>query len=134
MRRIGLAAALLLASCSGGESVTTAESAIATFHVRLNAGQYEQIYAVSDPQFKKAVSEPEFEKLLGAVHGKLGAYRTGKNSGWRVNYNSSGNNVVVQFDSSFEKGKAVETFTYAGVGNAIKLLGYNINSNTLITG
>ena len=134
MRKIGLVTALLLAGCSGGESVKAAESAIGTFHIELNTGRYEQIYAASDPQFKKAVSEPDFEKLLGAVHDKLGAYQTGKNAGWRVNYNTGGNNVVVQFDSTFEKGKAVETFTYAGEGNAIRLLGYNINSNQLITG
>jgi hypothetical protein len=134
MKRIIPALALLLTACSGGESVTGANKAIAQFHEQLNGGNFHQIYAASDTGFQKGSSETDASKLFAAVHSKLGAFKSGSQGAWRVNYNTAGNNTVVQFNSVYEKGKATETFTFVGDANAPRLYGYNIDSPTLITG
>jgi hypothetical protein len=134
MRWLGLAAALLLASCSGGETVEGAEKAVAHFHNELNGGAYQQIYGEGDKGLKSATSQADLIKFLQAVHQKLGAFKNGKRTGWRVNYNTAGNSTVVQFDSNYEKGAATETFTFVGSADAPRLLGYNIDSQALVTG
>jgi hypothetical protein len=134
MRKIATTAMLLLAACSGGENVADAQRAVANFHAQLNSGNYQRIYVSSDGGLKRATSEAEMIKLLAAVHAKLGAFKGGTQSAWRVNYNTAGNNTVIQFDSNFEKGKATETFTFVGEPDAPRLFAYNIHSPALITG
>jgi hypothetical protein len=134
MKVIAIAGMLLLAACSSGENVAGARRAIVQFHARLNSGQYKQIFNDSDAGFKQASSEADMTKLLNAVHTKLGSFEDGTQSGWRVNYNTTGNNTVIQLGSNFEKGKATETFTFVGDAAAPRLFGYNINSQVLITG
>jgi hypothetical protein len=134
MRRFLIAASLLMASCSGGEDVAGAEKAIAQFHGQLNSANYQDIYARSDQGLKDVTSKADMIKLLDAIHRKLGAYQAGKQTGWRVNYNTAGNNTVIQFESRFEKGAAAETFTFVGDAQSPRLLSYNINSQALITG
>ena len=73
-------------------------------------------------------------KFLTGIRGKLGAFQSGEQNGWQVNYTTGGTVVVVQYKSKFQKGDAVETFTYRGGEKAPALVGYNINSNTLVTG
>lgn len=134
MRKAGLAFQMLLASCSSAPDVAGAGKAINQFHNELNAADYRRIYADSDVGFKRATSEPDLVKFLTAVHTKLGAFQNGNQTGWRVNYNTGGNNTIVQLDSQFEKGKATETFTFVGESRSPRLFGYNIDSQTLITG
>ncbi|WP_309602871.1 hypothetical protein [Sphingomonas sp.] len=125
---------LALAACSGSESIEQSENAIDVFHQQLNQGAFDTIYATASPKFRAVATGPDFTKFMTAVHTKLGAYEHGKNEGWRVNYNTSGNNVVVQYKSHFTKGDAVETFTFDMGKPKPKMIGYNINSPTLITG
>jgi hypothetical protein len=134
MRKFLFFGVLLLAACSGSAERAGAEKAVLKFHQQLNSAAYEQIYAASDSGLKKATSKADMVKLLEAVHSKLGAFQTGTQSGWQVNYNTGGNNTVIQFDSNFQKGKATETFTFVGNSDAPRLLAYNVNSPVLITG
>jgi hypothetical protein len=124
----------LLSSCSGGDDVAGAEKTIAQFHQQLNFAAYQTIYAGSDNGLKQVTSEADMVRLLDAVHRKLGAFQSGKPTGWRVNYNTSGNSTVIQFDSKFQRGSATETFTFVGGAQSPRLLAYNINSQALITG
>jgi hypothetical protein len=134
MRTTLIAAFLLTASCSGGEEVAGAERAIAKFHQQLNSADYRTIYAGTDKGLRDVSTEAEMTKLLNAVHTKLGPFQSGARTGWRVNYNTSGNNIVIAFDSKYENGKATEMFTFIGGAQSPRLLSYNINSPVLITG
>jgi hypothetical protein len=46
---------------------------------------------------------------------------------------TGGTQVVLTYATEFEKGKGTETFTFRGRDDGPKLVGYNINSNKLIT-
>ena len=133
MNKLALAAtAVVLSSCSGGENLAAADKAVERFHQQLNAGQLDMIYAESAPAMKSATSKDEMVKLLTAVRSKLGTYKSGTRNSWGVNYGTNASTVIL-FDSTYEKGKAQETFTFKN-GPKAPLIGYNINSPTLITG
>jgi hypothetical protein len=123
---------LLVAGCTGQQDLSKADEAVAKFHNNLNGQQYERIYATSDQGLKAAAPKADAVKLFSAVHQKLGDYQSGKRTGWRANYNTSGNNLVVEYQSKFDHGDATETFTFVGPDKALRLFGYNINSAALI--
>ena len=132
LKRVMVTAALGLSACSGGEHLASADRAVERFHNELNAGQFDVIYNQSAAAMKSTTSKNEMVKLLSAVRTKLGAYKSGTRNSWRVNYGTNANTVIL-FDSNFTNGKAQETFTFGNEENS-PLIGYNINSPTLITG
>jgi hypothetical protein len=133
MRFFAIAAATVaLSACSADENLAASDAAIVVFHLRFNAQDYSAIYRDSDPTFRSATTEADLKKLLAAVHSKLGAFQTGKRENWQVNYGTNAGTVIL-FKSQYAKGKAEETFTFTN-GKDAKLIGFNINSPTLITG
>ena len=123
---------IALSACSGGENLKSADLAVHQFHNQLNGGAFHEIYRGSSPALKAVSSEQDMVKLLTAVRSKLGSFKGGKRTSWRVNYGTNAGTIIV-FDSAFDKGKAQETFTFANTKDS-PLVGYNINSPTLITG
>jgi hypothetical protein len=134
MRSIIALAFLVLSACSGGQDVAIADAGIAQFHAQFNAGKMAQIQEGASPEWRAAMPTPEALKFLLAVRQKLGPFQSGKQTGWNVNYSTNGTFIVVQYESKFEKGKAVETFTFRRSDDEAQLAGYNINSNVLVTG
>jgi hypothetical protein len=126
------AAAAILSSCSAGEDLAAADLGVKEFPVRLNAQDYAAIYRDSDASFKAITSEADLGKLLGAIHAKMGDYQSGERTSWHVNYGTNAS-TVLQFNSQYAKGKAEETFTFTNGADA-RLIGFNVNSPTLITG
>ena len=134
MRRLLLASALILTSCSGGADLAAADREIARFHEELNSGQFDKIYSEASPEWKQASPEPDTVQLFVGIHKKLGAFVSGKQNSWRVNYGTDGSTILVLYDSQFEKGAGQETFTYRSTSKGVQLVGYNLNSRALITG
>jgi hypothetical protein len=97
------------------------------------AQQFDQIYTETGDELKKATTKQDFVNLLGAVEGKLGGVKETTKNGWNVNFQPSGTFVVLGFKTQFEKGAGEETFTYRISDRDALLVGYRINSNTLIT-
>ena len=125
---------LVISACSGGEDLDRAEKAIDRFHLQLNAGQIDQIYAGASSDWKDATPKKESDQFLSAVRDKLGAFQSGKQAGWTVNYGTNGTIVVVQYKSRFAKGDADETFTFRNTNKVSELVGYNVNSKVFVTG
>lgn len=134
MRWFIVAAMLVVAACTGGENLAAAEKEIGRFHANLNAGEFTRIHEGAGPQWKQTTSKTDAESIFRAIRTKLGPYEAGKQNGWRVNYGTGGTLVVVRYESHFQKGDAIETFTFRRSGDNAQLVGYNINSKTLITG
>jgi len=115
------------------EGKPAAESAVSTFHAQLNDGQFDSIYEASDQMLKDATSHEDILKLFNAVHNKLGNVTDSKAVNWQVgNYNLT-TTVTMVYETTFEKGKAVENFVFVIDGKQAKLAGWHINSNELIT-
>ncbi len=120
-------------ACSMGEHKKVAERAVERFHAQLNAEQYHDIYTQAAEEFRNGSSDEDLTKLLSAIHRKLGNVTASNQVGWRVNYTPAGTIVAVGCNTEFTEGKATEDFSWRVSGNNAVLVGYNVNSPTLIT-
>lgn len=134
MFRTALAAsfAILLASCGVKQSMEDATAEIAQFHTRYGKENYKAIWASTSDEFRKITTQDQFQRLLTAIHAKLGAVKETKQQGWQANTNNGVSTVVINTGTTFEKGDGTETFTFIREGKDLKLLGYNIQSAALI--
>ncbi|MCF6314548.1 MAG: DUF4019 domain-containing protein [Verrucomicrobiales bacterium] len=138
MKRNGLNAALLLLSvlflnaCNAGKGATAAQVAVVDFHKKFEQEKFAQIYQESHQGFKDSVSEKKMIKLMATVKSKLGSIKSSKRAGFRFNTRNLKANIVLQYQTVYEHGKGVETFTYRLSGGEAFLMGWHINSNELI--
>lgn len=130
---VPFAAAAMLGGCGIKESFEKADVAIASFHADLDAGKFDKIWTSADPDLRKATRKGDFEKLLKAVHTKLGAVKTTRQVGWNTNATTSGTFLTATFQTTFEKGSGNEQFTYRkGKGDAVTLVRYGIDSQDMM--
>lgn len=109
-----------------------ADAAVLHFHGQLNSGQYEDIYREADRDLSQEAKHDELVRLLQAVHTKLGNVGTEKLLSITVNTTTNGGTfTVTQYQTAFARGSAIETFTWRKHNGALKLYGYNIQSNDL---
>ena len=120
-------------SCSFTKGKETAERAVIKFHNQLNAGQFHEIYAGADEGFRKASSEQDVIALFEAVRRKLGAVKSTKPTGWRVNATPMGTMVNLGYEVEFSEAKGMEEFVFHVSGDQALLFNYNVNSAALIT-
>lgn len=129
----GIAAALLLAACSGGESVQQAEGEVTAFHRKVEAGAFDEIWEKASPDFRAATGKEDLAQLLQVVHDKLGKAKKSEQTGWKTNVTTEGSFVEVQMKTEFEKGTGQESFIFRSEDDGLHLQGYNIESNALVT-
>jgi hypothetical protein len=124
---------VLLSACAGmGKSKEIAERAVEIFHSQLDSERYVEIYADAEEEFKKSGSQEQFEKLMKAIHQKLGKVQATNQTSWLVNV-GSGAVVTLTYNTDFADGKATEQFVWHVRGNRASLLNYTINSADLVT-
>jgi hypothetical protein len=127
-----LLAAILVAGCSSSEDLAAVRSQISHFRDLMAAQQFAQIYAEASDDLKKSTTEKQMVDLLAAMERKLGAAKDAQDSGWKLDFRSSGTVVTFSLKTQFEKGSGIETFVYRFSGKEPLLLGYHVNSNDLI--
>ena len=110
-----------------------AESQIAAFHEKLNAGDFDQIYSTSDDAFRKAAPKEQALKLFSAIQKKLGKETSCSTKTWSVNTFNFVTTVVLVVETEFEHGKGTEKFTFHVSNGKASLVGYNINSLDMMT-
>ena len=123
----------IASACGLGEDRQKAEAAVETFHVQLNGSHFDQIYSSATPAFKSSGPETGFVEYVGAVRRKLGLFKNGRQTFWRVNTTTAGTLVDLNYESQFEQDTATEEFTFLMTGGRPVLHRYNINSRTLVT-
>src|SRR4051812_8407471 len=109
---LGAALALSLAGCSIGDDKRAAERAAAQVHQAFSAGQFAAVYDGSAPEMKNSLSRDQFVDTFGAIYARTGAYQSGKTTGWKVNYDTSGNFVELAHDAQFQHAHATEEFVF----------------------
>lgn len=136
MRRTMLAfgLCLTLARCGAVVDGKLADQEVARFHAGLDAAKFGELYAAGGDELKTAASEADWVKLLGAVHRKLGTVQSTERTGMNSFAGTGGSSVTLVYKTRFQNGAAIETFVYRGADHGLKLVGYNINSNALVTG
>jgi hypothetical protein len=125
--------ALSLTGCGNLiKAKSLAEPQVDVFHQLFNAEKYSDIYSASNPKFQAATSEKKLTDLLAAVHRKLGSAESTSTVNWNVNTFNMTTRIVLVQNTKFDKGSAIETFTYIVSDPDATLLGYNISSTDLI--
>lgn len=138
LNRIGrllvpFAAAAMLAGCGVKESFKDAEVEVGKFHQALDAGDLRVIWKQADPALRQGAQRAALEKVLDAVHRKLGKVKQTKQVGWNANATTEGTFVTLTYQTTFERGSGAEQFVYRkGDGGKIALTGYNIESQDMM--
>jgi hypothetical protein len=109
------------------------DDAVRHFHSQLDAESYADIVHDSDEAFQNSENRDEIIKFLAGVHSKLGASHDFARTNISVNATTNGTFIRVSYQSTFEQGKAVEAFTWKKAGGGLKLVRYDVNSNTFVT-
>ena len=130
----GVMAALLMWQCGSAlvQGRNLSNPAVQHFHDELNADRYDEIYREGDDGFIRSGKEEDLVKFLQAVHTKLGDAGAASLVNIRVNATTSGTFIVTQYNTTFARGPAVETFTWVKRSGTLKLHGYHIESTALV--
>jgi len=107
-------------------------AAVSHFHEQMNGSQYEAILEEADPAFVQEGKKEEVLKFLETVHRKLGNTTAEDLVNIHVSVETTGTYVVTTYATKYARASATETFTWKKKGDTLRLLGYNINSNTLV--
>lgn len=129
---LAVATLTILSACGLTKGKEIATKSVETFRQQFRESKFAEIYSAATPAFKASVNEANFTKFIQAVQRKLGAYKSSTQRGWKVNSINGTTSVVLNYDSVFEQGSAVETFTFIISGDSAVLQGYNVNSPALI--
>jgi hypothetical protein len=134
MRKMAViaAAGMALSGCSVSHDKSAAEAGVASFHQMMDAGRYHDIYVGSAPEFRQSAPEPQAIAVLQRVHDRLGAFRSGTQSGWRVNFNTGGTIVNFTYNTQFASAAGTEDFVFRVNGETTTLVGYHVNSPALL--
>lgn len=120
---------LATSGCASRESIDSAKQGVATFHRRLNAGDWNAIRNAAGPEFQGA---PKFIALLQAVARKLGRAGESKIVGWNVSSGTQGTVVTLDSGTRYADGPAHEQFTWQTRDKSSVLVGYDIKSEALV--
>lgn len=133
MKRACLMITLLLGACSVPQPIAGIDVQVVQFHQLLDAENYAAIWKDTSQEMRGATTEQQLDKIFAAVHRKLGKVVESKQVGWRTNVTTNGTFAEVQMATRFEKGSGQERFVYRQDGDQLKLAGYNITSNDMMT-
>ncbi len=133
--------ALLLVGCSVDERRAIPSEAQATIDgvsEDIAAGRDEKIYAEAAEEWRKSVSTEENKKILEQARARLGkvssrAMHSGSesNGGGSRGAATSTHTLVVTYQTTFERGTAMETFQLVEREGRWLLAGYSISSDAL---
>ena len=135
MRELAMIAGvgLALGGCSVSQDKASAETGVVHFHDMLDAGRYHDIYAGSEAEFRGAGSEQDADRFLQMIHDRLGPFRSSRQTGWRVNFATSGNIVNLTYNAQFASAPGREDFVFRIRDGAAHLVGYHVKSLALAT-
>jgi hypothetical protein len=111
---------------------SAAETAVGEFHQMYNEYRNQEIYENAHSDFRGSSNYEQFESFVSALQVKLGQVMSTETRGWKVNSTNFVTTAILQQETHFELGEALETFTFRVNGQKAVLLGYNINSRDLI--
>ena len=103
------------------------------FHRLFNGSKFDLIHSNATDDFRKAGPKKDYDEFMAAVRRKMGRAGKSTRESWNVMVTTKGTRVALVYKTEFEHGSAQEHFTFIDKGSGPELLGYNINSNVLVT-
>ncbi|MGB8508352.1 MAG: DUF4019 domain-containing protein [Pyrinomonadaceae bacterium] len=131
--------ALLLAGCTVDERRSIAPEAQATIDAvteDIAAGRGEKIYAEAADEWRARTSAEENQKMIERLRERLGrvlsrALHSGTEQGSKEGGINGGHTLRVAYQTTFERGTAMEQFTLLERDGRWRLAGYAVNSDLL---
>jgi hypothetical protein len=126
--------AFFMWQCGSGllQGRRSSNEAVRQFHEKLNAGEYDLICQDASELFTRSATHDELIQLFQGVHAKLGSADSEKLLNIAVNANTFGTFITARYNTQFTSGPGVETFSWIKSTGALKLAGYNVQSNALL--
>ena len=141
LKRIAALGALALALAACAESVrrtglpADAQSVLETSIEDIDAGRYEKLYHEAADEWRNDATLEESKATFQRLHDKLGRVRTRSQQTAREEQTSTGpirgHSLVVVYQTSFEHGDGMETFTLLESGGHWYLARYFVSSSAL---
>ena len=126
------AGALLLTACNPVANLHHGDAAIERFHQLYSSGNVDALYGLTGPTFHKVTNREQFGQLIAVLDARLGRVTSSERQGFKVNSTPAGTFTFVAMNTKFEQGTGVETFTFLGNGDDMKLEGYHVDSDRLM--
>jgi hypothetical protein len=129
---VGVVALTSTGACSyAAKSQAVAE--VDKFHQQLNDAKFDDIWDGADNAFRQdalrvAGSQRPYDATMDELRHKLGRVVTSSTQKWSVNTADSLSTVTLVQDTRFERGSAVEQFTFLVRGGVAKLREYEFTS------
>jgi hypothetical protein len=135
----GLLALLVLSACEQKARrngiPAEVESVVGTVSEQIAQEQYEKVYNDASELWKKDATLEQSTETLKTLHTKLGKIESRVVNSANDQQNSSGpmkgHIFIVTYQSKFERGEAMETFTLIEENGRWKLARYLVNSTAL---
>ena len=108
-----------------------ANAFVQDFHQKLNNGQFEEIYNAADQGFMSAGKQEDLVKVFEVVHTKLGNASGQTLTNLQINSSAKGTFLTGQYNTTFDRGAAVETFVWVKSGSILRLYNYKVQSKAL---
>jgi hypothetical protein len=108
-----------------------AQAALDTAIEDINAGRYEKLYNDAAPEWRADASLEDSKTTLERVREKLGRPGVRNQQTAREEQTGTGHTVIVIYQTSFERGEGMETFTLVDRGGTWQLAKYFISSTGL---
>ena len=118
MRRLPASAAalLLLAGCSPHKDIEVAESGITAFQQKLNAQEFDAIYAAVASELKGATTRAAHNRLLVAIHRKLGNFQSGSSLAWNDNVSIGSQLLTINLPANMTAARRMRASSTASPG------------------
>jgi hypothetical protein len=110
-----------------------AVAASTRLHEQLERGQGGQVYADADPAFQAAATANTMLGFFARLHRKLGACQYSGPTGWKVNTDSSGTFVTLDYHDQCTNGVGEEILQWKIYDKAAHLMAFNVTSPLLLT-
>jgi len=136
---VGLLTFLLLSSCSTGMRRSgipaSAQTALDTATQEIDAGRYEELYNEASDEWRNQSSLDQTKVTFEKLRERLGNVRTRSLETAREEQTSTapvaGHSVTVMYQTTFDRGDGIETFTLVEHGGRWALAKYYVSSSGL---
>jgi hypothetical protein len=128
-----LLSVIVSVGCGMAQNMGLAKSAIAEFHTRFNAGQFDAIYDAADPAWQKAMDRDTSNKFFARVQRKMGGCSSSKDTTYFYNVTANGTFVNMHYQTTCAAGTLEEDFRCRVVGEKVMIIAYNAANPLLLT-
>ena len=119
--------ALVLSGCSLKTDTKAAEAAADRFHRQWNTDDFKTIYDEAHANFRNKPAG-ETAATFKRVKEHYGQFKSGTKRSWGFNTDNGVTSIKLKYDSTYERGEAVEAFVFRLTGDKPLLVTYDIMS------